>query len=156
LPSRWARRLCWPHLALFDRGIAVSPAAARFARAAWSRPLALIPNGVDTNTFKPLGPAKCASARGRRGARLLFVGHFRDPRKGLATLIDAFGRLRQRGAEVTLDVVGDGDPRTLGALPQGIKFHGPVASDSALAEHYHRCDVFVAPSLGMESFGIVL
>src|SRR5205807_2363485 len=24
-PSRWARRLCWPHLALFDRAIAVSP-----------------------------------------------------------------------------------------------------------------------------------
>ena len=35
-------------------------------------------------------------------------------------------------------------------------FHGPVSSETELAEHYRRCDVFVAPSTGQESFGIVL
>jgi phosphatidylinositol alpha-mannosyltransferase len=37
-----------------------------------------------------------------------------------------------------------------------VSFLGAVASEAELAEHYRRCDVFVAPSTGQESFGIVL
>ena len=130
-----------------DRGIAVSPAAARFARVAFARSLAVIPNGIRSAAFanRPSPPPDGA-------LRLLFVGHWRDPRKGLAHLLDACTRLRLRW---TLDVVGDG-----GTLPQrqlaGVRYHGPVAAESALADLYAACDVFVAPSTGMESFGIVL
>ncbi|HSN30622.1 MAG TPA: glycosyltransferase family 4 protein, partial [Kofleriaceae bacterium] len=38
----------------------------------------------------------------------------------------------------------------------GITYHGPINGEGKLAEMYAACDVFVAPSLGGESFGIVL
>ncbi len=37
----------------------------------------------------------------------------------------------------------------------GLRYHGPVGFDR-LTELYRECDVFVAPSTGQESFGIVL
>ncbi len=148
--SRGARSvLCAPQLRLFDRGIAVSPTAAQFARAAWPRPLRLIPNGVDTQRFTPGG------VREPGPLRLLFVGHWRDPRKGLPVLLDAYRQLRERGIDASLDVVGAGPDAARLGLP-GLRYHGAIADEEELARHYRRCDVFVAPSLGMESFGIVL
>jgi phosphatidylinositol alpha-mannosyltransferase len=82
----------------------------------------------------------------------LFVGHFRDPRKGLPVLLDAHARLLARGVDVRLDVVGAG-PET----PRpGVVYHGAISDERELARHYRECDLFVAPSMGMESFGIVL
>ncbi len=86
--------------------------------------------------------------------RLLFVGHWRDPRKGLPFLLEACQRLRASGLRVHLDVVGAG-AADAPAHP-GVTFHGPVASEAVMAEHYRRCDLFVAPATGQESFGIVL
>ena len=51
-------------------------------------------------------------------------------------------------------MVGEGRPQA--ARHAGVSFRGPVWSEVELAEHYRRCDVFVAPSTGQESFGIVL
>jgi phosphatidylinositol alpha-mannosyltransferase len=86
--------------------------------------------------------------------RLLFVGHWRDPRKGLRYLLEAHGSLAANGLPLSLDVIGEGTPDA--TAPPGVTFHGPVTSEAALAEHYRRCDLFVAPSTGQESFGIVL
>src|SRR5262249_10894078 len=59
------------------------------------------------------------------------------------------------GLSVELDVVGDaGDGSNLPRLP-GISYHGSVPL-ARLAEMYRACDVFVAPSTGQESFGLVL
>ena len=148
LRLRAARRM-WSGIAFraYDRGIAVSPAAAEGIRDDFAKPLAIIPNGIDTSIYT-------ATALPHRGAlRLLFVGHWRDPRKGLPVLLDACDRLR--GLDWSLDIVGDG-----GTLPRrdhpNITYHGPIASETQLASLYAMCDVFVAPALGMESFGIVL
>ena len=127
----------------------MSAAAARFAEVTWRRPLALIPNGVDTATFRPgeripFGPLK-----------LLFVGHWRDSRKGLPVLLEACKALRERGVAWTLDIVGDGSQQPKSDMP-GITYHGPISGEGKLAEMCAACDVFVAPSLGGESFGIVL
>ncbi len=86
--------------------------------------------------------------------RLLFVGHWRDPRKGLPFLLEACQRLRASGLRVHLDVVGAGAADA--PAHSGVTFHGPVASEAVMAEHYRRCDLFVAPATGQESFGIVL
>jgi phosphatidylinositol alpha-mannosyltransferase len=138
-----------PQLKLFDRAIAVSPAAAEFARPVWPRPLTLIPNGIDTTLYTPPPP----SLTRREGPlRLLFVGHFRDPRKGLPTLLAALERLRARGLDARLDVVGDGEHRPA----PGVVYHGPIGDERRLVRFYQECDIFVAPSTGMESFGIVL
>ncbi len=151
LPSYLARRLfCAPQLRLFDRGIAVSPSAADFARGAWSGPLSLIPNGVDTERFTP-----GARLRQPGPLRLLFVGHWRDPRKGLPVLLESYRTILAQGVAATLDVVGAGPEAARVELP-GLRYHGAISDEEELARRYRECDVFVAPSMGMESFGIVL
>jgi phosphatidylinositol alpha-mannosyltransferase len=153
--SRTARRalarVLFPAL---DAGIAVSPAAADFITPLWRRPLRVIPNGVPTGVFTPADPAAPASAEGP--LRLLFVGNWRDRRKGLPVLLDAFRLARTRGIALSLDVIGEGQPDSEQLGIAGVTFLGPVASESVLADHYRRCDLFVAPATGQESFGIVL
>ena len=139
--------------ARFERGIPVSQPAAEQAARTWSRPLNIIPNGVPTATFRP--PEATENGPSPDGSlRLLFVGNWSAPRKGLRHLLEAYDRLRAKGVPASLDVVGEGTPEA-GRRP-GVTFHGSVASEVKLAEHYRSCDVFVAPSTGQESFGIVL
>jgi len=135
----------------FDRAIAVSPPAADYAARAWTRTVAVIPNGVPSRTFRPV---ETATNPQPRSLRLLFVGNWRDGRKGLPVLLQAFARLRARGLALELDVVGDGGSAPP-SLP-GVTFHGKVVAETDLVRHYQRCDVFVSPALGQESFGIVL
>jgi phosphatidylinositol alpha-mannosyltransferase len=135
----------------YARGLAVSQAAAEYAARAWKRPLSIVPNGVDPELFSPGAETEPRP----RALRLLFVGRLGDTRKGWRVMLDAYQRLLANGANVRLDVVGDesGLP-ALPALP-GLRAHGPLAL-SALVERYRACDLFVAPSLSQESFGIVL
>jgi phosphatidylinositol alpha-mannosyltransferase len=156
--SRAARRalanLMFPAL---GAGIAVSPAAADYAGRVWKRPLHVIPNGVPTGMFHPpeAGP-KATNGAGHAPLKLLFVGNWRDPRKGLPVLLDAHRRLLESGERVSLDIVGRGKPSARQSGIPGVTFHGPIEDDRSLADHYRSCDVFVSPATGQESFGIVL
>ncbi len=136
----------------FERAIAVSRPAERYARYVWKRDLAIIPNGVPTATFQP------GHERAHRDGpvRLLFIGHWRDGRKGLPVLLEAYGRLRAQGVPVTLDVVGKGPTRAEPPAIPGVRFHGNVSSEDEIAARLRACDIFVAPAMGQESFGIVL
>ncbi|GAC1342694.1 MAG: glycosyltransferase family 4 protein [Myxococcales bacterium] len=150
--TRIARRALTPVLRGFHRGIAVSDAAARYARVAWDRDLSIVPNGVDARYFSPSN----AFEPERRGKlRLLFVGQWTDARKGLPVLLEAVRGLRARGVDVTLEVCGQGDKRVPAPLIDGVNFHGRV-SEAELRRQLRACDVLVAPSTGQESFGIVL
>ena len=144
-------RQFWSAIAFpaYDRGIAVSPAAAEYARIVFKKPMTIIPNGIRTELYKP-GAAPAAGP-----LKLLFVGHWRDTRKGLPYLLEACGKLRARGVDWTLDIVGDGGQVPRSELP-GVTYHGPISSETKIAEIYAGCDVFVSPATGMESFGIVL
>ncbi|HEX4419608.1 MAG TPA: glycosyltransferase family 4 protein [Kofleriaceae bacterium] len=163
---RWARK-AWGATMFpwIQRAIAVSAPAARYAAHAWNRELAVIPNGVPTDIFTPpddydapevhsvsdLDPA----AIGAPPVKLLFVGRIGDARKGARFLFEAYRGLVARKLPVTLDVVGElGSADPPPELP-GLTYHGAVPFDR-LAEFYRTCDVFVAPSTGQESFGIVL
>jgi phosphatidyl-myo-inositol alpha-mannosyltransferase len=135
----------------FARAIAVSQPAAAYAAQAWTRTVAVIPNGVPSRTFRPV---EASTLPPPRSLRLLFVGNWRDGRKGLPVLLQGFAQLRARGLPLLLDVVGQGGAETP-SVP-GVTFHGKVAAETELVLHYQRCDVFVSPALGQESFGIVL
>ncbi|HEY4183012.1 MAG TPA: glycosyltransferase family 4 protein [Kofleriaceae bacterium] len=135
---------------LFDRGIAVSPAAASNVERTFQRPLTILPNGIRTALYKQ-GEARVAGSP----LKILFVGHWRDARKGLPHLLDACAELDTRGVAWTLDVVGDGGTRPASSHPR-VRYHGAISSEGRVAEMYAACDVFVAPSTGAESFGIVL
>lgn len=134
-----------------QRGIAVSPAAARYASGAWNRQLTIIPNGVPTKIFTPTAHAQ----RPAGPLRLLFVGRLGDTRKGARYMLEAFARLRAKGCDATLDVIGE--LGNFGAVPEipGLTYWGEVGLDQ-LAQAYRRSDVLVAPSTGQESFGIIL
>jgi len=151
LTRRLGRRLFAPFLCGFDSAIAVSEPAARYARLNWRRPLSIISNGVDANFFHPrVQPAVS------RGGRILFVGQWTDERKGLHVLLCAHKLLRANGLDVSLDIVGRGNPEV--PLPKnadGVTYHGWL-SESGLRDRFHACDIFVSPALGSESFGMVL
>jgi phosphatidyl-myo-inositol alpha-mannosyltransferase len=159
--EREARILLWARKAWsatmfpwIQRAIAVSDPAARYARAAWRRELAIIPNGVPTDIFTP-PVARAAARRPGEPVKLLFVGRIGDARKGARFLFEAYAGLIARKLPVALDVVGElGAADAPPELP-GLTYHGAVPFDR-LPELYRGCDVFVAPSTGQESFGIVL
>lgn len=148
----FGQRLCQLLVERFyDHSITVSEAAFRHASYAWRKPLAIVPNGVSTDVFVP-GPIR---RRVDGVLRLLFVGRLSDERKGLRFMLEAYERLLARGVAVSLDVVGElagGSPPP--ALP-GLTYHGSVPR-SELVRRFQECDLFVAPSTGHESFGIVL
>ena len=127
-----------------DALLAVSPAAAEYARRGTGREVEVIPNGIDHAALAALQPE-------REGGRVLFVGRD-EPRKGLPVLLEAFGRL-DGGAELVL--VGPDEARVPAAFGSRVHALGRV-SDEELRRELARADVLAAPSLGGESFGIVL
>jgi len=141
-----------------DRAIAVSREAKRFSRTVYRGRTAVIPNGVDLSRFRPAARAPGpGNPGGPRALRVLFVGRFAEPRKGLPVLIEAVRLLRARGQAVDARVVGDGPAERWAATDAGalVRFEGRLP-DGELAERLACADVFCAPSLGGESFGMVL
>ena len=129
---------------------AVSPPAAATASAVLPGTYEVVGNGVDVERFARATPWPT------EGPTVLFVGRH-ERRKGLGVLLDAFGRLDETGA--VLWVVGRG-PQTdaLRARPSAgsrVRWLGTV-DDDELASRLAGADVLCAPSLGGESFGMVL
>lgn len=165
---------CEPRMASFVRrvlarplhrvslGIAVSNPAAEYARHIFDGPIRILPNGIDPTAFAEphalhAGDGAVPAPRVPGPLRLLFVGRFDEPRKGLRHLLAAAALLRERGREFELRVVGPGDPQAFGDLARrsGATFVGRV-DDHELAAMYHWSDLFCAPSTHGESFGVVL
>jgi phosphatidyl-myo-inositol alpha-mannosyltransferase len=141
--------------------IAVSDAAAAYHAGALGRPVntfRVVPNGVDVARFADAEPF--SEHRDPDRPALLFVGRL-ERRKGLEPLIRAFTRLKSDRPDLRLLVVGDGPERERCAqllsprLREDVTFLGRVAHED-LPRWYATADLYVAPSLGGESFGIVL
>jgi phosphatidylinositol alpha-mannosyltransferase len=155
--QRVLRRVAAAGLGRIDFGIAVSREAKRFSRAIYRGRTAVVPNGVDLSRFGG-ALARADLARPRRVVpQVLFVGRFGERRKGLLVLLEAVSLLRAQGRPVAVRVVGEGPRERFARRAEalGVTFDGRV-SDAALAAAYHEADVFCAPSLGGESFGMVL
>ncbi|WP_156516215.1 MULTISPECIES: glycosyltransferase family 4 protein, partial [unclassified Rhodococcus (in: high G+C Gram-positive bacteria)] len=89
----------------------------------------------------------------------LFLGRFDEPRKGMAVLLGALPTLVESHPEIEILIVGRGDEDKLrkdaGALASHLTFLGQV-DDATKASAMRSADVYCAPNLGGESFGIVL
>ncbi|RTL66834.1 MAG: glycosyltransferase family 1 protein [Pseudonocardiaceae bacterium] len=116
-----------------------------------------IPNGVDVGLFAdgPLLPG-----RPRPGVETVgFLGRFDEPRKGMPVLLDAVARLAPHRPGLRLLVVGRGDAdalvRRAGPVADRLDVLGPV-DDPTKAAALRSMDVYCAPNLGGESFGMVL
>lgn len=130
---------------------AVSEAAGATAAALAGGSYEIVGNGIELERFRLPG------VRPADRPTVLFVGRH-EPRKGLAVLLEAFGRL-DPALDAQLWVAGTG-PET-GALRRrfattaGVQWLGRL-DDATLAEHMLAAHVLCAPSLGGESFGVVL
>jgi phosphatidyl-myo-inositol alpha-mannosyltransferase len=136
--------------------IAVSDLARRWQMEALGSDAVEIPNGVDVASF---ASAPVLDGYPRPGKSVLFLGRFDEPRKGMAVLLGALPKLVERFGDIEILVVGRGDEEELredaGGLAKHLRFLGPV-DDDAKASALRSVDVYCAPNIGGESFGIVL
>jgi phosphatidylinositol alpha-mannosyltransferase len=152
-----ARRLGSFGLSRIAHGIAVSRQAKRFSRAVYRGRTAVIPNGVDVAHYaaaiRPVDRAVSADGP----LKILFVGRFGEERKGLPVLLDAAARLLAAGRPVELSIVGDGPRERFAeaARRANARFLWRANEREILAA-LAECDLFCAPSLHGESFGMVV
>ena len=147
------QRILDRHAATIAVSEPVVDANARYFRADWD----IIPNGVDTNLFRPNG--RQAPDGSVEHPRLLFLGRI-EPRNGLGTLLDAMPRILARFPGAVLTVVGDGpwrryyERRARGAkLGGSVRFVGQVFEDRPA--YYSSADLYLCPTT-IASFGVTL
>jgi glycosyltransferase involved in cell wall biosynthesis len=127
-PSRWLAQLARQSSLLLGRRVEV------------------IPNGLDTDVFKPVDKNAAKAYFGVDPAHpvLLFGARWlTDRRKGGDLLRDAIARL---DFPCTLLVFGEGDPLLPATALVAVRVLGNLSDDISLALVYSAADVFVCPS----------
>jgi phosphatidylinositol alpha-mannosyltransferase len=137
--------------------IAVSEAARRTLVEHLGGDAVLIPNGVRVASFTGAEPMPGWPGA---GGTLGFLGRIDEPRKGLPVLLGAFELLATNRPQLRLLVAGPGDVDEIKesvpeALRDRVVLLGMI-SDAEKARMLASVDVYVAPNIGGESFGIVL
>ena len=146
---QWLRRLCHWGVSHLDVKVAVSPDARDTAQRWFDDDCEVLFNGVDTHRLIGLEPWP------KDGRVVLFVGRHEE-RKGLGVLLESIQHLP---SDVKVWVVGSG-PLTE-ELQDRYRDEGRIewlgrVSDVERDRRLLAADVFCAPALGGESFGVVL
>ena len=148
-----------PMLDKITTGIAVSEPARGVVINHLDRDPAVIPNGFTANEFDhdvlDLHPG---GWRAGDHPRLVFLGRLQEPRKGLQVLLDALPMIKQRRPDLEVVIAGRGSGTRLDKIIRG---HGgdhvlTDVDDAARTRLLRSADLFVAPHIDRESFGIVL
>ncbi|MGZ4131465.1 MAG: glycosyltransferase family 4 protein [Actinomycetota bacterium] len=150
--------LAAPVLRRIARRIGVRIAVSRRAEEVASRRIGgafeVVPNGVDVARFAATAPRDLGA-----GTKALFVGRL-DERKGFPVAVAAFERLAAERPGLRLVVVGDGPQRgAVDVLPASLRERVTMlgaVSNADLPPVTAACDLYLGPSLGGESFGVVL
>lgn len=131
---------------------AVSEAARSLADRYFPGDYAIVPNGIDVARFASATPLDLGDKK-----TILFLGRL-EKRKGLEILIQTVASLRD--LDPKLVVVGRGPrEKPAKALARKLRIDAEwvgAVDDDTIPRLYKSADVFVAPNLGGESFGIVL
>lgn len=140
-----------------DHLTAVSEPAAEYVRTMTDVNVEIIPNGIDLTEFEP--PLTFANTL-KPVKTILFLGRL-ERRKGVIHLIKAYQQLVEHCSDVELVIAGDGPDRKKLEdkvenleLPN-VKFLGYV-TDKEKHKLLKTADLFCAPALYGESFGIIL
>jgi len=113
----------------------------------------VIPNGIDTDIYKPVEKAFARKVLGfPHNRRLLLFGSAnatQDPRKGFQFLLPALERLRESRWHEKAELMVFGASAFKGANQTGYKtrFLGPLSDDISLSLVYNAADAFIAPSV---------
>ena len=143
-------------LKYLDALTATSDAAAMYARGITDKPITIIPLGIDQNLYKP--PRKFDDKRKHK--TILYLGRL-EGRKGAKYLLKAFRLLQDRHPDTTLLICGDGPDRdklerqAAELELDNVVFTGYISTEDK-ARYLQECDLYCAPALYGEGFGIVL
>jgi len=117
----------------------------------------ILPPCVNLGVF---GDKPSSRPRGHNQVDILFLGRL-EARKGAMVLLQAFAALQRKALPVRMLIAGDGPERS--ALERFVSqkrlrdvvFLGQIEHDE-VPQLYASCDLFCAPSLYAEGFGIIL
>ena len=141
-PVKWLRNR-------LDHAVAVSEDAAKMAHSALGGEYEILFNGVETDRCNSADPWP------KENPTIFFVGRH-EPRKGLGILLESMSYLPP---DTQLWVASDGPETTeLKAQVAGdhrVKWLGRISEEEKLSR-MKGADIFCAPSLRGESFGVVL
>ncbi len=148
-----------PWLEKISGRIAVSDFARRVQVEHLGGDAVIIPNGVHVAAFAE-GPMLPGHTRGVDGPTIGFLGRYDEPRKGLPVLLEAMRTVVRRHPGAQLLIAGRGDPAEARELI-GEDLLAHVALLGELTEEdkaafLRSVDVYCAPNLLGESFGVVL
>ncbi|MBI4434422.1 glycosyltransferase family 4 protein [Candidatus Uhrbacteria bacterium] len=131
-PTRWMARMAKE-----------SPLLGRF-------PVHVIPNGVDTEIFRPIPKREARRTLGLPDQpTVLFGAHdLSEARKGSAVLREAIARLaRDLHGPATLLTIGSGSIAWVPPSPFTLRALGRIDHDARLVQAYAAADTFVAPAI---------
>jgi phosphatidyl-myo-inositol alpha-mannosyltransferase len=148
-----------PWLEKITGRIAVSDFARRLQVEHLGGDAVIIPNGVHVAPFAH-GPALPGYTRGVDGPTLGFLGRYDEPRKGLPVLLDAMRTVVRSHPGARLLIAGRGDADDLRRLVgEDLRPHVALLgelSETDKAAFLRSVDVYCAPNLLGESFGVIL
>jgi phosphatidylinositol alpha-mannosyltransferase len=148
-----------PWLERISGRIAVSDFARRVQVEHLGGDAVIIPNGVHVDAFAH-GPSLPGCTRGVDGPTIGFLGRFDEPRKGLPVLLEAMRTVIRQHPGARLLVAGRGDADELRALiGADLRAHVSLLgelSEADKAAFLRSVDIYCAPNLLGESFGVVL
>ena len=142
-----------PLLKRLDALTAVSSAAADYVQNLTTKPVVIIPNGINLEKYKK-------TKRTAHGKTILFIGRL-EKRKGLRCLLSAYAIVQEAMPDVRLVLAGEGPDRSKLEMQaeqlnlKNVEFKGFVDEPTKM-ELLSEADVFCSPALYGESFGIVL
>jgi len=149
--KKWFRKL--------DYKIAVSRPAMEYVNRFFPDEYSIIPNGVDTDHFRPDVEPLEEYLDGK--LNIMFIGRL-EKRKGLDYLLKAYQQVKRVISDSRLIVVGPGErlrkkyeKRVARDGIEDVTFIG-YATYSDLPRYYKTADIVCCPATGWESFGIVL
>ena len=158
---KWGKPFLRRWISRLDGRIAVSEAASQFNQQFFPGIYQIIPNGVDVSRFTPL-KLKSNLSQNSHPFTLLFVGRL-EARKGFPYLLEAFKHIKMAIPQARLVAVGPAQAETIKHYQTQVNQYqltdveivGEVR-DAELPAYYQIADIFCAPSVDFESFGIVL
>ncbi len=148
-----------PWLEKITGRIAVSDFARRLQVEHLGGDAVIIPNGVHVAPFAH-GPTLPGHTRGVDGPTIGFLGRYDEPRKGLPVLLDAMRTVVRTHPGAQLLIAGRGDAAELRRLVgEDLQPHVSLLgelSEADKAAFLRSVDVYCAPNLLGESFGVIL
>ena len=118
----------------------------------------IIPNGVETASFRSAQPLEQWVATDERPV-IVFLGRLDEPRKGLSIFAGAIAGVLERFPGARFLIAGRGDApefrQAVERFGDSVSFLGGI-SDEEKESLLAGANIYVAPQTGGESFGIVL